>query len=135
MRCGRSVVDPPDDPVVVEAPGEVAERLVELPDGTESVQPQQLLPFRVRMKRSTQPLPSGWRTKDGLGLDAEGLELSQCAQTDRAVYLVKFRELGLPMKVAADCRPTSQTHLLGLQRVVDYPFNRFTDRSRIIRVN
>ena len=25
MRCGRSVADPPDDPVVIEAAGEVAE--------------------------------------------------------------------------------------------------------------
>ena len=33
MRCRRSVADPPDDPVVVEAMGEVAERLVELLDG------------------------------------------------------------------------------------------------------
>jgi hypothetical protein len=30
MRCGRSVVDPPDDPVVVQASREVAERMVEL---------------------------------------------------------------------------------------------------------
>ena len=32
MRFGRSVADPPDDPVVVEAFREVAERLVELVD-------------------------------------------------------------------------------------------------------
>ncbi len=43
MRCGRSVADPPDDPVVVEAAGEVAERLVELLDRAESLQPEQLL--------------------------------------------------------------------------------------------
>ena len=43
MRCGRSVADLPDDPVVVEAAGKVAERLVELLDGSESVQPEQLL--------------------------------------------------------------------------------------------
>jgi hypothetical protein len=43
VRCGRSIADPPDDPVVVEAAGEVAERLVELLDGAESVQPEQLL--------------------------------------------------------------------------------------------
>ncbi len=43
MRCGRSVADPPDDPVVVEAAGEVAERLVELLDPAESLQPEQLL--------------------------------------------------------------------------------------------
>ena len=43
MRCGRSVADPPDDPVVVEAFRKVAERLVEFLDGPESVQPEQLL--------------------------------------------------------------------------------------------
>jgi hypothetical protein len=43
VRCGRSVADLPDDPVVVEAAGEVAERLVELLDGPESVEPEQLL--------------------------------------------------------------------------------------------
>lgn len=55
MRCGRSVADPPDDPVVVEAAGEVAERRVELPNRAESLQPEQLLlqradvsPRRVR---------------------------------------------------------------------------------------
>jgi len=40
VRCGRSVADPPDDPVVVEAMSEVAERLVEPLDGAESVQPE-----------------------------------------------------------------------------------------------
>jgi hypothetical protein len=61
VRCGRSVADPPDDPVVVEAAGEVAERLSELLDGRESLQPEQLL-FGVRMNRSTRPLPYGsWR--------------------------------------------------------------------------
>jgi hypothetical protein len=43
VRCGRSVADPPDDRVAVEAAGEVAERLIELLDGAESVQPEQLL--------------------------------------------------------------------------------------------
>ena len=43
MRCGRSVADPPDDPVVVEASREVAERVVELLDRAEAVQPEQLL--------------------------------------------------------------------------------------------
>ena len=43
MRCGSSVADPPDDPVAVEAAGEVAEGLAELRDGPESVQPEQRL--------------------------------------------------------------------------------------------
>ena len=41
-RCGRSVADPPDDPVVVEAAGDVAEWRVEFLDGAESAQPEQL---------------------------------------------------------------------------------------------
>src|SRR5512132_3045111 len=32
--------------------------------------------FGVRMKRSATPLPSGWRTKDGEGLDAEEGDLA-----------------------------------------------------------
>ena len=43
MRLGRSVADPPDDPVVVEAMGEVAEGLVELSDCPEPVQPEPVL--------------------------------------------------------------------------------------------
>jgi hypothetical protein len=43
VRCGRLVADLPDDPVVVEAAGEVAERLAELLDGPKSVQPEQRL--------------------------------------------------------------------------------------------
>jgi hypothetical protein len=43
VRCGRSVADPPDDPVVVEAAGEFAERLVALLHGRESMQPEELL--------------------------------------------------------------------------------------------
>ena len=43
MRCGRSAAGLPDDPVVVEAAGEVAEVLVEFLDGSKSVQPEQRL--------------------------------------------------------------------------------------------
>jgi hypothetical protein len=39
VRFGRSVADPPDDPVVVEAVDELAERLVELLDGAVAVEP------------------------------------------------------------------------------------------------
>jgi len=42
VRCGRSVADPPDDPVVVEAVREVAQGAVELGDGAESAKPEQL---------------------------------------------------------------------------------------------
>jgi hypothetical protein len=40
---GRSVADAPDDPVVVEALREVAQCQVELPDGAEAPQPEELL--------------------------------------------------------------------------------------------
>ena len=43
MLRGRSVADSPDDPVVVEAMCEVAERLVELFDDAETAQPARLL--------------------------------------------------------------------------------------------
>ena len=43
MRCGRSVADPSDDPVVVEAVREVTQGADELGDGAESVKPEQLL--------------------------------------------------------------------------------------------
>ena len=74
MRCGRSVADPPDDPVVVEAAGEVAEHLVELLDGAESVQPEQLLlqgPDESLDAAIAFGLPQEGRAR----LDAEGLEL------------------------------------------------------------
>ena len=74
MRCGRSVADPPDDPVVVEAAGEVAERLVELLDGPESVEPEQLLlqgPDESLDASVALRLADEGRAR----LDAEGLEL------------------------------------------------------------
>ena len=43
MRCGRSLADAPDDPLVVEAVGEVSERLVEFLNGAESVRLEELL--------------------------------------------------------------------------------------------
>jgi hypothetical protein len=42
VRCGRSAADPPDDPVVVEAAGEVAEGPVKFLDGVEGWEPQEL---------------------------------------------------------------------------------------------
>ena len=74
MRCGRSVADPPDDPVVVEAAGEVAEHLVELLDGPESVEPEQLLlqgPDESLDASVALRLADEGRAR----LDAEGLEL------------------------------------------------------------
>ena len=43
MRCRRSVADPPDDSVVVESAGGVAERLIALLDVAESLQPEHVL--------------------------------------------------------------------------------------------
>ena len=74
MRCGRSVADPPDDPVVVEAAGEVPERLVELLDGAELVQPEQLL-----LQGPDEPLDAavafGLADEGRARRDAEGLKV------------------------------------------------------------
>jgi len=73
VSCGRSVADPPDDPVVVEAAGEVAERLVELLDGPESVEPDQPLlqgPDESLYAAIAFRLADEGRAR----LDAEGLE-------------------------------------------------------------
>jgi hypothetical protein len=43
VRCGRSLADPPDEPVVVKALDESVGRPVELNDGAVSLEPQQLL--------------------------------------------------------------------------------------------
>jgi hypothetical protein len=49
VRCGRSVADPPDDPVVLEAAGEVAELLVEFVEDPESMR-------RASTRSAPQPL-------------------------------------------------------------------------------
>ena len=92
MRCGRSVADPPDDPVVVEAAGEVAQRLAELLDGAESVQPEQLLlqgPDESLDAAVALGLPDEGRAR----LDAEGLELVlECVRDElRAVVVAELR--------------------------------------------
>ena len=73
MRCGRSVADPPDDPVVVEAAGEVAEGPVRFLDGVEGPEPQELAP-----ERSDEPfdasVPFGLPYEGRAGGDADGLE-------------------------------------------------------------
>jgi hypothetical protein len=94
VRCGRSVADPPDDPVVVEAAGEVAERLVELPDGAESVQPEELLlqgPDESLDAAVAFRLPHEGRAR----LDAEGLELVLEGMRDElaAVVVAELRVL------------------------------------------
>ena len=74
MRCGRSVADPPDDPVVVEAAGEVAEGPAKLLDGVEGPEPQELA-----LERSDEPfdasVPFGLPQDGRARLDADGLEL------------------------------------------------------------
>ncbi len=74
MRCGRAVADPPDDPVVVEAAGEVAEHLVELLDAPESVQPEQLF-LQGPDESLDASVAFGLADEGRVRLDAEGLEL------------------------------------------------------------
>ena len=74
MRCGRSVADPPDDPVVVEAMGKAAERLVELVDSPEAVQPEQLL-VQGADESLDASVAFGLADEGRARLDAEGLEL------------------------------------------------------------
>jgi len=94
VRCGRSVADPPDDPVVVETAGEVAERLLELLDGAESVQPEQLL-----LQDSDESLDAavafGLADEGRARLDAEGLELVLEGVRDElaAVVVAELRAL------------------------------------------
>ncbi len=65
MCCGRSIADPPDGPVVVEASREVSERLTEFGDGPESLQPEALSLQRADESLDA-PVALGCRTKDGL---------------------------------------------------------------------
>jgi hypothetical protein len=74
VRCGRSVADPPDDQVVVDAAGEVAERVVELSGCSESLQPEQLLVQRAD-EAFDAAVASGPPDARPTLLDAEGLEL------------------------------------------------------------
>ena len=91
MRCGRSVADPLDDPAAVEAAGEVAERLIELLDGAESVQPQQLLlqPLRLLRLHAAVPVASG---VEGLLAHAEVLQhlRHRAARREHGVGLAKL---------------------------------------------
>ncbi len=74
MRCGRSVAGPPDDPVVVEAAGEVAEGPVKFLDGVEGPEPQEQI-----FEGSDEPLdasvPFGLPDEGRAGGDTDGLEL------------------------------------------------------------
>jgi hypothetical protein len=53
-----------DDPGLVVGALELQQRQAQLLDGGEAADPQQVS-LRVRMNRSTRPLPSGARTKAG----------------------------------------------------------------------
>ena len=87
MRCGRSVADPPDDSVIVEAMFEVAERLSVLLDGAESMQPEQL-PLRGADKSLDAAVALGLADEGRARLDAEGLELVLKGMRDRLASLV-----------------------------------------------
>ena len=87
MRCGRSVADPPDDPVVVEAPGEVAERMVELLDRAESLQREQLL-LQGADEALDAPVAFGLTDEGRARLDAEGPELVLKGMRDELAAVV-----------------------------------------------
>ena len=74
MLRGRSVADPPDDPVVVEAMGELPEGPVEFLDGVEGPEPEELF-----LEGSDEPfdatVPFGLADEGRAGGDADGLEL------------------------------------------------------------
>jgi hypothetical protein len=53
-----------DEPSFIVAPGECEELGAQFLDGL-NVRTQSKFSFKVRMKRSATPLPSGSRTKDG----------------------------------------------------------------------
>jgi len=74
VRCGRSVADAPDDPVVFEAVGKVAERMVELLDGAESVQPEELL-LQGADEALDAAVALGLADEGGAGGDPDGPEL------------------------------------------------------------
>jgi len=98
VRCGRSVADPPDDPVVVEAAGEVAERLVELVDGAESVQPEQRLlqgPDESLDTSVALRLADEGRAR----LDAEGLEpVLEGMRDELATVVVAERTVSMTLR-------------------------------------
>ena len=75
---GRSVADPPDDPVVVEALGELPEGPVEFLDGVEGPEPEEL--FLEGSDEPPQPelgasVPFGLPGEGRAGGDADALEL------------------------------------------------------------
>ena len=94
MRCGRSVADRSDDPVVVEAVREVTQGADELGDGAESVKPEQLL-----LQRSDESpdasVALGLADQGRARLDAEGLELVLKSMRDElaAVVVAELRFL------------------------------------------
>ena len=94
MRCGRSVADPSDDPVVVEAVREVAQGAVELGNGAESVKPEQLL-LQGSDESPDASVALGLADQGRARLDAEGLELVLKSMRDElaAVVVAELRFL------------------------------------------
>ena len=74
MLGGGSVADPPDDPVLIEAVPEFAQRGVELCDRAEAPQPEQLLRQGADEALDT-PVALGLADERRARLEAEGLEL------------------------------------------------------------
>ena len=56
---------PRDEPSFIVAPGECDEFGAQFPSMVLNIRTQSKFSFKVRMKRSATPLPSGSRTKDG----------------------------------------------------------------------
>ena len=94
MRCGRSVADPSDDPVVVEAVREVTQGADELGDGAESVKPEQLL-LQGSDESPDASVALGLADQGRARLDAEGLELVLKSMRDElaAVVVAELRFL------------------------------------------
>jgi hypothetical protein len=115
VRCGRSVADPPDAPMVVEASHEVAERLVEFLDHAESLQPKQLL--LQRADESLNVAVALRLPEEGRGrLDGEGLELVPEGARDEldAVVVAELRFPRDPVLIS----PLREVH--GLAEALDH---------------
>jgi len=87
VRCGRSVADAPEEPVAVEAAGEVAERLVERSDTVQPVQPELLL-----LQGSDEPIDAsvtlGLADEGRARLDARGPEVALIVGSDGECLII-----------------------------------------------
>src|SRR4028118_1614158 len=70
--------------------------------------------FRVRMKRSATPLPSGWRCEGGRALDAEGADVVRevARHVVGAVVVAQGEPLGRALLDAAEVARHALAHRL-----------------------